>query len=139
MNRNATLGFTLIELMFVVAIIGVLAAIAIPQFSDYTRKAERSEAATLAQAAMRNVSEFYDRWGRMPANNMEAGLAPKQAIAGRTVQSLEIRDGVIEVVIAGKAVKAPQKTEVMRYLPQRPADAPTGPLHWVLEQPAAKS
>ena len=59
-------GFTLIELMFVVAIIGILAAVAIPAYNDYTIRARVSEAFLVAGEAQRAVAEYYDRWGRLP-------------------------------------------------------------------------
>ena len=83
-------GFTLIELMIVVAIIGILAAIAIPAYQDYTIRAQVSEGLSLASGAKASVSEFYQNTGRQPGNNSAAGLAESTDIAGNYVSSVEV-------------------------------------------------
>lgn len=67
-------GFTLIELMIVVAIIGILAAIAIPAYQDYTIRAKVSEVIGLAAAAKTSVSEYYISQQDMPGNPTQAGI-----------------------------------------------------------------
>ena len=79
---NKQQGFTLIELMIVVAIIGILAAIAIPAYQDYTIRAQVSEGLSLASGAKAAVSEYYQDRGIMPADNLSAGLATANTIAG---------------------------------------------------------
>jgi type IV pilus assembly protein PilA len=69
-------GFTLIELMIVVAIIGILAAIAIPAYQDYTIRAKVSEPLTFADSAKLSVSEYYQSLGTMPADTSAAGISP---------------------------------------------------------------
>ena len=69
-------GFTLIELMIVVAIIGILAAVAIPAYQDYTIRAKVSEGIVAGSAAKTSVSEFFVSQGSMPQDQAEAGMQP---------------------------------------------------------------
>ena len=89
-------GFTLIELMIVVAIIGILAAIALPAYQDYTARSQMTEAMTLASGARTAVTEYYNSTGNFPTTNADAGLAAASSIAGNYVSSVTVgADGVI--------------------------------------------
>lgn len=95
--KKYQVGFTLIELMIVVAIIGILAAIAIPSYMDYTKRTHVSEGLTLAAAAKSSVAEFYASTGDYPDDNEAAGLADPASITGNAVDKVEVDDGVITI------------------------------------------
>jgi len=95
-------GFTLIELMIVVAIIGILAAIAIPAYQDYTIRAQVSEGLSLAGGAKAAVTEYYQDRGVMPADNATAGLPAAASITGDYVGNVAVgAGGVITVTYSG--------------------------------------
>ncbi|HEZ5250735.1 TPA: pilin, partial [Neisseria meningitidis] len=68
-------GFTLIELMIVIAIVGILAAVALPAYQDYTARAQVSEAILLAEGQKSAVTEYYLNHGEWPGGNSDAGVA----------------------------------------------------------------
>jgi len=96
-------GFTLIELMIVVAIIGILAAIAIPAYQDYTIRAQVSEGLNLGGGAKTAVSEYFQDRGAWPTDNNEAGLSVAADIEGKYVTGVSVSGAVVTVTYGNSA------------------------------------
>jgi type IV pilus assembly protein PilA len=101
MKKSLQKGFTLIELMIVVAIIAILAAIALPAYQDYVARSQVSEAMSLTSGARTAVAEYYAERGDWPTGNAAAGLAAEASITGRYVRQVEVGSGgVISATMA---------------------------------------
>ena len=100
--KNVQKGFTLIELMIVVAIIGILAAIAIPAYQDYTIRSQVTEGLNLAGDLKAGVAEWYAQTGEWPADETNLGTASAYK-TGKYVTSVAIVDGTITVTYGDQA------------------------------------
>jgi len=103
MSRSPAKGFTLIELMIVVAIIGILAAIAIPAYQNYVARAQVSEGLALATGPKTAVWDYAVNTGSFPANNAVASLAPPGSISSRYVDGVTVTNGVVSVAFGNEA------------------------------------
>jgi len=115
-------GFTLIELMIVVAIIGILAAIAIPAYQDYTIRAQVSEGLSLASAAKTAVGEYFLNKGDAPANRTEAGMSDNVTdTSGQYVTQVGVTNGTITITY-GNDANAQIATKTLAITPYQTVD-----------------
>jgi len=119
-------GFTLIELMIVVAIIGILAAIAIPAYQDYTIRAQVSEGLSLAAGTKTAVWETMANTGEVPEDNNAAGLVSPESISGNYVSQVSVIEGLVTVTFGNKVQKLIDgKTIILS-----PDSSSGGSIHW---------
>jgi len=122
-------GFTLIELMIVVAIIGILASIAIPAYQDYTIRAQVTESFSITGELKLSIKDFYKDRGRFPSSNQEAGVPAPEHLIGNYVTGVEVNDGAMHVVF-GNFVNANLAGETLTIRPIFVSESPTSPISW---------
>ncbi|HHH5603217.1 TPA: pilin [Neisseria meningitidis] len=127
-------GFTLIELMIVIAIVGILAAVALPAYQDYTARAQVSEAILLAEGQKSAVTEYYLNHGKWPANNSSAGVASSSEIKGKYVEKVEVNNGVITATMASSNVNNEIKGKKLSLWAKRQ----DGSVKWFCGQPVTR-
>ncbi len=103
-KRTGQAGFTLIELMIVVAIIGILAAVALPAYQDYTARSQVTEAANLAGGLKTQVADIIaDTGDVVDADSGSKGIPDAADVRGKYTTQVEVEDGVINATIGGDA------------------------------------
>ncbi|MBH2389344.1 pilin [Neisseria meningitidis] len=129
-------GFTLIELMIVIAIVGILAAVALPAYQDYTARAQVSEAILLAEGQKSAVTEYYLNHGIWPKNNTSAGVASSATdIKGKYVQSVTVANGVVTAQMASSGVNKEIQGKKLSLWAKRQ----DGSVKWFCGQPVTRT
>lgn len=123
-------AFTLIELMIVVAIIGILGSMALPTYQSQVIKAQISEAVEIANSLKKTINSYYQKSHTFPIDNVQAGLPKSTYLIGNYVTEVEIVNGSIHVHL-GNRINAHVKGKVLTFRPAVVENSPNSPMAWL--------
>ena len=123
-------GFTLLELMIVVAIIGVLASVALPSYQVYLQRAELVEALSLSSSARNEITQYYKEKMSFPADNNSAGLPAADKLIGNRVTAIHIENGAVHITLGNK-IAQPLQGKIISFRPAIVTGSPTSPMSWL--------
>lgn len=127
---NKIKGFTLIELMIVVGIIGILSSVALPAYQVYVQRSEVVEALSMASTIRENVASYYVEKLEFPSNNQIAGVPEANYLIGNRITGVVVESGAIHVTMGNKA-SAPLQGKVLSFRPATVVGSPKSPIAWL--------
>ena len=122
-------GFTLIELMIVVAIIGILGTMVVPTYQDFVIRSQIAEAMQLSDGVKQKITEYYTENKRFPIDNAEAGVPQSQHLIGNYVKSVSVEQGAIHIML-GHRIHAQVTDKILSLQPATVAANPDSPISW---------
>ena len=127
--RNHEQGFTFIELMTVATLIAVLAAVAIPAYTDYIVRSHTAEGMLLTINVKRAIGDYYAHHGKFPKDNKQARISPPEQLMGNVVSRVEVSDGNI-LVTFGSHSNQGIAGKTLSFRPQVNNQSPLGSIVW---------
>lgn len=127
---NTKKGFTLIELMVVVTIIGILASVALPSYHTYIQRSELVEAFSMASTIQDKVKDYYDEKLAFPTDNKMAGVPIADKLIANRVKSIVVEGGAIHVMLGNK-VSQPLQGKILSFRPAVVTGSPLSPITWL--------
>jgi type IV pilus assembly protein PilA len=123
-------AFTLIEMMIVVAMIGIMATMALPTYHDRVIRTQIEEALALSDIAKQAVTEYFKQTQRFPRDNLQAMIPPSDKLIGNFVKGIHVQDGAIHVTL-GHRVNAHVNDQVITLRPATVDGSPQSPISWL--------
>jgi len=128
--RQVKQGFTLIELMIVIAIIGILSSMAIPNYQEFIIRAQLTEASSLAESLKKSITEYYVLHKQFPKDNQMLGAPKPEHLIGNYVTGMQVQDGAIHISL-GHRINAQMAGKIFTLRPAVVTENPTSPISWL--------